>query len=329
MTPAQIDLLCKSMQPCKLVETHISWVLLTPCFAFKVKKPVAFSFINTISLEARKEYCEKEIFLNTRLTDDVYIGVVTIRDSGYGLMLGEGEGDVIDYAVKMHRLPENKRMDRLLSQDEVTNTDIIRLARKIAGFHQRAEIIYPRNITRLQAEFNDIRNYADLLNNLVGAPFNSRLDAAIRIADRFFSVTVPRISKRVAEGFFRDGHGDLHTGNIFLLPAPEPFDCIEFNDSLRYIDVLNDIAFTCMDLDAKGRQDLSDLFVNTYQNVFPVILDAMDEQLFIYYKAYRANIRAKITCVSAQAVNAQENRDMLRQSAHYFMLMEEYLSKLC
>lgn len=162
-----------------------------------------------------------------------------------------------------------------------------------------------------------------------GLSGNSRLDAAIRIADHFFTTMVPHIAKRVAEGFYRDGHGDLHTGNIFLLPAPEPFDCIEFNDSFRYIDVLNDIAFTAMDLDAHGRPDLSSLFIRAYQDEFPVIVDTRDEQLFTYYKAYRANIRAKITCVAAQSRgNGLEKRDLQQQSAHYFMLVEEYLSKL-
>lgn len=329
MTPAQIALLCKSQQPCRLEETHISWVLLTHCFAFKIKKPVAFSFINTTSLEARKYYCEREVLLNTRLTDDVYMGVVPVCETNSGIAMGSGKGEIIDYAVKMHRLPENKRMDRLLSQNKVTNDDVTRLAGKIAGFHSRAEIIYPRNITRLQAEFNDITNYAGFLKNLPGVSGNSRLDAAIRMADRFFKAAVPHITKRVAEGFCRDGHGDLHMGNIFLLPAPEPFDCIEFNDSLRYIDVLNDIAFTCMDLDAHGRGDLSSLFIRSYQEVFPVIADAKDEQLFTYYKAYRANIRAKITCVAAHGAGQRlEKSDLLRQSVHYFTLMEEYLSKL-
>lgn len=329
MTAAQIDLLCKSQQPCRLEETHISWVLLTPCFAFKIKKPVAFSFINTISLDARKHYCEREIALNTRLTDDVYIGVVPVCKSNSGIVIGSGEGEIIDYAVKMHRLPDNKRMDRLLSQNQVTNNDVTRLARRIAAFHSRAEIIYLRDITRLQAEFNDIRNYASLLNNLPGLSGNNRQDAAIRMADRFFKAAIPHIAKRVAEGFYRDGHGDLHTGNIFLLPAPEPFDCIEFNDSFRYIDVLNDIAFTCMDLEAHGRRDLSTLFIRAYQEVFPVMVDTRDEQLFTYYKAYRANIRAKITCVAAQTrSNGMEKSDMLQQSAHYFSMMEEYLANL-
>lgn len=137
------------------------------------------------------------------------------------------------------------------------------------------------------------------------------------------------MTERTAKGFARDGHGDLHTGNIFLLDTPQPFDCIEFNDDIRQIDVLNDIAFLCMDLEAFERKDLSERFLHSYLRLFPARETEEDNQLFLYYKSYRANVRAKINSLKAHAATTPEEKTSAMADARkYLDLMNGYLREL-
>ena len=137
------------------------------------------------------------------------------------------------------------------------------------------------------------------------------------------------LAQRLNAGYFRDCHGDLHSRNIFLLPDPQPFDCIEFNDDIRQIDVLNEVAFLCMDLDAFDRKDLSDLFIEYYNQFFPTMMTDADRRLFVYYKSYRANIRAKVNSLRARsAAGSVEKAKSLSAVSKYLELMDSYLSSL-
>ena len=137
------------------------------------------------------------------------------------------------------------------------------------------------------------------------------------------------LAARLKAGFFRDCHGDLHSRNIFLLATPQPFDCIEFNDDFRQIDVLNEIAFLCMDLDSFGRQDLADLFLKYYNDLFPTMKTVEDQLLFIYYKSYRSNIRAKVNSLRARsAKDERERKNALAESRKYLQLMNSYIKML-
>lgn len=137
------------------------------------------------------------------------------------------------------------------------------------------------------------------------------------------------LEHRLKAGYFRDCHGDLHSRNIFLLPDPQPFDCIEFNDDYRHIDVLNEIAFLCMDLDAFGRHDLSELFFNSYNNLFPTAETKEDYLLFVYYKSYRSNIRAKVNSLRARsAINEAQQLLALKEAERYLRLMNSYINEL-
>ena len=152
---------------------------------------------------------------------------------------------------------------------------------------------------------------------------------ALLISDKFIEGNKDLLATRLKAGFFRDCHGDLHSRNIFLLPSSQPFDCIEFNDDYRQIDVLNDVAFLCMDLDAFERKDLSNLFLNCYNNLFPSIKTDDDGRLFIYYKSYRANIRAKVNSLRARySKNDVQRISALAEANKYLNLMDGYLKKL-
>jgi aminoglycoside phosphotransferase family enzyme len=313
----------------QLIETHISWVFLCERLVYKIKKPIQYSFLDFSTLEKRKYYCEREIELNKRLTDDVYLDVQAVRElRGHYFIDGEN-GEIIDYAVRMRKLDRSRQMDVLLVNNQVTQSDIVNLAKKIASFHKNTRIIYQKNFLDVQEQFNDLDAERDYLEKYLNTNSNIIISHAIEISNKFIENNKGLLANRLREGFFRDCHGDLHSRNIFLLPAPQPFDCIEFNDDYRQIDVLNEIAFLCMDLDVFGRQDLSDLFLSHYNNLFPCIKTDADRRLFIYYKSYRSNIRAKVNSLRARdAGNDKERTSSVAEADKYLRLMDSYIKML-
>ena len=310
----------------QLVETHISWVILGQEFAFKIKKPIWYSFLDFSTLEKRKLYCDREVELNSRLAGDVYLDVLPVRKNSNSLYIGIGEGEVIDYAVRMRRLDSRKQMDILLKENKVDKSDISNLAAHIASFHQRTAIIYEKDVLDVRWKFSDLDVEKTYLENVLGNNSYNLITEAIRKSEEFIKAHADMINSRLLAGYFRDCHGDLHTRNIFLLPEPLIFDCIEFNDDYRQIDVLNEVAFLCMDLDAFARQDLSEFFIRTYNTQFPTMRTQEDENLFLYYKAYRANVRAKVNSLRAKdAADAAQKKLCLQEVSRYLQLMNRYL----
>jgi hypothetical protein len=181
----------------------------------------------------------------------------------------------------------------------------------------------------IQEKFNDLEGESAFLGGQLGKKCSDSIKLAIEISDAFMVKNKELLHARLKAGFFRDCHGDLHSRNIFLLPEPVPFDCIEFNDDFRQIDVLNEVAFLCMDLDAFGRQDLSALFIDYYNNFFPAMKTKEDRSLFIYYKSYRANIRAKVNSLRAKSASDDDEKTKAISAAEkYLALMESYMRSL-
>lgn len=310
----------------ELVETNSSWVILCDDFVFKIKKPVRYSFLDFSTLDKRKYYCEREVELNRRLTTDIYLDVQPVKELAGHYHMGSGEGKIVDYAVRMRKMDRNRQMDVLLLNNTIIASDIMRLAEKMATFHKRTTIIYEKDVLTIRRECNDLKREEGFLQENMGEVGSAIIDYALDTSGAFIRKNQGLLSARLAAGFFRDCHGDLHSGNIFLLPDPQPFDCIEFDDELRRIDVLDEVAFLCMDLDAYGRQDLSQLFIHQYNKLFPVIRTEMDQLLFIFYKSYRANIRAKINSLHARAaVSDNEKRSAMALTGKYLDLMVHYL----
>ena len=312
-----------------LIETHISWVLVCDRYVYKIKKPIQYSFLDFSTVQKRKYFCEREVELNRRLTDNIYLDVLPVREiSGRFLMNGEA-GDVIDYAVRMRKMDRNKQMDVLLVNNKVTSTDIRNLAEKIAAFHKNTDIVYQKNFLDVQEKFNDLSAEKDFLHEYLNKNNYTIICQAIDTSNVFMERNKKLLADRLIAGFFRNCHGDLHTRNIFLLPSPQPFDCLEFNDDYRQIDVLNEVAFLCMDLDAFGRQDLSDIFINSYNNLFPSMKTEEDRRLFVYYKGYRSNIRAKVNSLRAREAGNDADRKLpLAEVDKYLTLMDRYMKAL-
>ena len=335
MTREQIDNLVAGNNfperngPKTLVETHISWVIIGDQFVYKIKKPMKYSFLDFSTLALRKYFCEREIKLNRRFTRDIYLAVEPVREYAQSIRLGGEDGSIIDYAVKMKKLDEGKRMDKLLAAQMVTPTHIKALAQKVAAFHKTAEIIYQKDILAMEKDYNDLETVKEFLGVEIGQEYSGLIQKATTFSDRFLKQHNSLLVKRREKGFYRDGHGDLHTRNIFLLPEPVPFDCIEFNDDFRQQDVLNEVAFLCMDLDAFEQRKLSDLFLESYNIAFPAISTSEERALFVYYKSYRANIRAKVNSLRAQsASDKREKKKALEAAQQYLSLMHGYLEEI-
>ena len=334
MTKQEIDILCSEGKfpehtgSPELVETHISWVVLCDRFVYKIKRPVCYSFLDFSTLEKRKYYCEREIELNRRLTEGIYLDVQPIKIASGIYFIGDGGGEIIDYAVRMHKVDRSRQMDQLLLNNKVKPHDIQRLAKKIAAFHSSAIPVYQKDLMDIQIKFKDLEGEKEFLKQYLDNSFQI-IENAVRRTDRFMRKNKMHLAARQKDGFTRDCHGDLHSRNIFLLAEPQPFDCIEFNDDYRQIDVLNEIAFLCMDLDAFNKQEFSELFLNSYNSFFYCLKTEQDRYLFTYYKCYRANIRAKVNSLRARSAGDMTGRhQFLAETEKYLTLMNHYIKLL-
>jgi aminoglycoside phosphotransferase family enzyme len=313
-----------------LVETHISWVFLTSQYAYKLKKPVDFGFINCATLERRKFLCEQEVILNNRLSEGVYLEVVSIfPKEGGGFTWERGQGEAIDYAVKMRRLDTSREMDRLLEKGEVRKEHMEQIAQQLANFHAFTDTVRTEDPTgEISTEFIDLHRIRPHILDLFGEQAAALLDHSMDLSKEILARTGDRLRERMEEGFLIDGHGDLHSGNIFLLDQPVIFDCIEFNDRLRQIDVLNEIAFLCMDLDFYKRPDLEGHFLNAYLKAYPCIFSDTDWLLFRFFKWYRANVRLKVNALRLDdpALTETEEAEVKGKVEEYWMLYKRYAS---
>jgi len=311
----------------RIEETHISWVILTKKYAFKIKKPLRLSFLDFSTLRKRKKFCQKELQLNRRFSP-IYLNVLPVHRHDHSWTIGQGKGRIVEYAVVMKRLNLTKRMDKLLQKKKVLPSHILSLARLIASFHLETVVTKNSfNLSNARAAFNDIRSILPLSKKYLGSHYSTIIEKSIDWSDKFLSIHATRIRRRIDNGFYRDVHGDLHSGNIFLYKNPVLFDCIEFNDSYRHIDIINEIAFFCMDLEAYRQKSLADIFLNEYQSRTGCFQFAEDRQLFIYYKCFRANVRAKVHAISAAQCDDTECRKQhITALRTYLKLMNKYIT---
>ena len=313
----------------ELVQTHISAIFLTGEHAYKVKKPVNFGFLDFTTLEKRKFYCHQEVDLNRRLSPEFYLGVVEIRSHQGQISIGEGPGEILEYAVLMKQFPSDCVMDRWLARGAVTLEIVERIAAKIAHFHSRAatnpEIAAFGEIETIRVNVEE--NFAQT-ERYVGRAFSADTYREIQESSRrFMESRLPLFQKRIAEGKIRDCHGDLHLQHICLGEEILIFDCIEFNQRFRYSDVAADIAFLLMDLDSHGEPVLSATLAFLYLKIskdWPIFL------LLNFYKSYRAYVRAKVTCfcLDDPVISMANRTSALEEARRYFNLSHYYARKL-
>ncbi|MEM3379028.1 MAG: phosphotransferase [Candidatus Bathyarchaeia archaeon] len=311
----------------KLEQTHISYIFLTERFVYKVKKAVNFGFLDFTTLEKRRFFCEKELELNRRLCGDMYLEVVPINKAD--AIKIKGAGETVEYAVKMRRLPQEKIMSRLLEENKVDARLVEMIAKRIAEFHAKAET--NQQISKFGAlpiiEANWRENF-DQTVEFIGKTVSKEDFELIRSkVNNFMKRNAAVFAERVATGKVRDCHGDIHSGNIFITNGIYIFDAIEFNDRFRYSDVAADVAFLAMDLDFRGRADLSEVFIEKYVEY------SADRELMAvlpFYKCYRAYVRGKVVSFKLNDPNVRsEEKDAAKKEASaYFKLGTAYAKNL-
>ncbi|MDX1377130.1 MAG: AAA family ATPase [Burkholderiales bacterium] len=287
----------------RLIETHISSVLLAADAAYKLKKPVDLGFLDFSTLAARKRYCELELALNRRTAPQLYLEVVPITGSVDAPALG-GAAAAIDYAVKMRRFDTEESFDRLLARGALDAPLVDALADRVAAFHAAVEVAPPDSpFGTAEAILSDARdNFAHI--ERLDAPGSSReaLARLRRWTDAEYAALQPAFARRKREGFVRECHGDLHLGNVARVDGvPLPFDCIEFNEDFRWIDVISEIAFTLMDFVDRGAPGLGWRFLN---RVLESSGDYAGVAVLRFYLVYRAMVRAKVALIRARQVGA-------------------------
>ncbi|MDD5242117.1 MAG: AAA family ATPase [Sulfuricella sp.] len=307
-------------QPVEVIETHISWVLLAGGFAYKIKKSLDLGFLDFSTLEKRRHCCEEELRLNRRLAPNLYLEVTPITGNT-GQPTLDGSGQAIEYAVKMRRFPQSSLLDQILLRGELTPEMIDAIACGIAGFHQRTAIAdsASRFGAPEQAHQPTAQNFTQIRPRLLEQNDRSRLDGLERWSEEEYRICREAFTTRKAQGFIRECHGDLHLGNMVLLDGEVvPFDCIEFNDDLRWIDVVSEAAFLTMDLLDRERPDLARRFLNAYLEQTG---DYIGLAVLRYYLVYRAMVRAKVASIRA-GQEGETGAGHWRQYRHYVELAE-------
>ncbi len=297
----------------QMKETHISWVFLTGRHAYKVKKPVNYGFLDFSTLEKRRHFCEQELRLNKRLCKDVYLSVLPITQSNGTIRVG-GTGKIIDYALKMKQLPEDRMMSKLLKKDKINKTQMSRIAKIVADFHRRADKVANKYGSVKIREINWDENFSQTHEFIGKSISKKQFDFIKDKIDNFIKYNKKLFDKRIKDRKIRDCHGDLHSGNIFIADKIYIFDAIEFNERFRHVDVASEIAFMAMDLDFHGREDLSRHFVSEY------IKYSNDEELLKllnFYKCYLAYVRGKV-------ISFMRNENAYSIAKKYFRLSEHY-----
>ena len=303
----------------ELLQTHISWVLLAGEFAYKIKKPVNFGFVDFSTLEGRRFFCEEELRLNRRLAAELYLGVLPITQTADGLRIG-GAGTPVEYCVQMRRFDQQQLLSRVAAADKLTASHVDTLAQEVAQFHSAipaapsaSRFGSPTAVAEpILANFHSLAQSTDphVQNRVV--PLKdwcerelARLDFAIRERKRL--------------DFVRECHGDMHLGNMILAgDAITIFDCIEFSEDLRWIDVISEAAFCTMDLAHRTCPGFAHRFLNAYLERTG---DYGGLALVPMYTVYRALVRAKVLSLQLLQTNAPD--DQLRQERDRYIDLAE------
>jgi uncharacterized protein len=293
----------------ELHETNISWVILTGPFAYKIKKCVQLGFIDTSTLARRRFLCEEELRLNRRLAPDLYVDVVAITRDGAGLHVA-GEGSILEYAVRIKQFEASQELSALLDRGAVSAPEFVDLAQRLAQFHELAPKAPVSRDFPCTQHLHDavLGNLATLLSHLNADTALPGMGVLIDWTHDYLHDSLEQLRARESSGYIRECHGDLHARNVVRWrDRLVPFDCLEFDPHLRWIDVMNDAAFLVMDLMARGRKDFACAFLNAYLERTG---DYRGVRHLAFYAVYRALVRAMVDSIGAEQDRARR-RDFL------------------
>lgn len=314
----------------ELIETHISWVILTGPYAYKIKKPVNLGFLDFSILEKRHFYCYEEVRLNRRLATDIYLEVVPITGSAGQPSLA-GEGQVIEYAVKMVQFPQQAQLDRMLDAGELRTTHIDAIAKMLADFHRYITVANNSSVYGTPEKVFQpvIENFTQIREQYCGhieeQEWLGILHELQNWSEISFITLRPLVEERKEGRYIRECHGDLHLRNLaWFGDAPLAFDCIEFNPDLRWIDVISEVAFLVMDLQAHQQPELAQRFLNAYlENTG----DYAGMRVLTFYLLYRAMVRAKVDAIRVcqDGISKTDKDSAEKDMLGYLQLAQSYI----
>ena len=308
-------------QPVTVIETHISYVLLAGEYAYKIKKAVDLQFLNFTTLQARRHYCHEEIRLNRIMAPSIYLDVVAITGNVDAPVIG-GAGPALEYAVKMRRFDQEGLLSRMLARGALTQAHIDQLAATVTSFHDIAPRVpedlpygYPDDVLQPARQ-----NFEQLLAAIDEPKERCDLESLQEWTTAEHAACVSAFNTRRREGFVRECHGDLHLGNIAVIDGHVTlFDRIEFNESMRWIDVMSDVAFVVMDLQERSRPDLAARFLTAYLETTG---DYHGLDVLRFYLVYRSLVRAKVARLRVAQTAPGEREKLLVEYREYVALSQ-------
>ncbi|MGK7369303.1 MAG: hypothetical protein ACNS64_03740, partial [Candidatus Halalkalibacterium sp. M3_1C_030] len=309
------------------IQTHISHVFIADPFVYKFKKPVNFEFLDFSTLDKREHYCHREVELNRRLCDDIYLGVVPVRKEINSFRIeGDGSGDIVEYAVKMKKLSEECFLHYYIERDELSNEHLDRIADKLSSFYKEQdtgkEIKQWGSIEKIK--YNTDENFRQTKPFIGDTIDETSYKAILKYTDDYYRYFDFLFDRRIQNDCIVDGHGDLHLEHIHLTPEKvRIYDCIEFNDRFRYGDTAADLAFLAMDLDFNGCWKEERYFMQQMADK----LNDSDLLLHVdFYKCYRAYVKGKVKSLQSEEEEVEDaDRKKARKRARdYFDLSLRY-----
>lgn len=308
-----------------VVQTHMSWVFLTDHLVYKLKKPVCFEYLDFSTLQRRHHDCLEEVRLNRRLAPGVYLGAVPLTVNASGRLQLEGEGEAVDWLVKMQRLPREWMLDQVITSGHVEESAVRTVARLLAGFYCQAE---PVNMTT--------RDYRQRFEQNIHAYTNALLEAAYglphhqitligRVLQQFLSDQAQRFDARVSKQCIVEAHGDLRPEHICLSDPPVIIDCLEFNRALRILDPADELAFLALECEQAGAPLIGRIVFDTYRQLSH---DDPAPSLVRFYKALHALLRAKLSIRHLDDHDAGEHHKWIQRAQDYLRLAQHYAGKL-
>ncbi len=309
----------------QVLETHISWVILTGDYAYKIKKPMDFGFLDFSTLERRRHFCEEELRLNRRLAKDLYLEVLPITGTPEEPCLG-GNGEAFEYAIRMRQFDQDALFDVRQEQGNLAPSLLTSLARQVAEFHDTLPPVPAgKALGTPEAVYAAMQENFDQIRPLLTDPaLLSQLDNLEDWTRTTFERHKDQVRQRHHDGYVRECHGDLHLANITVFnDQVTVFDGIEFNEPFRWIDVINDLAFLLMDLESRREYGRANLVLNTYLE-YRGDFEAL--ALLPLYKTYRALVRAKIALFTRgnPSLTEAEQDGLLQRYRDYANLAESY-----
>jgi aminoglycoside phosphotransferase family enzyme/predicted kinase len=312
-------------EPMEVLQTHASYVVLTGDFAYKIKKSVNFVFFDYSTLEKRRHFCQEELRMNRPLAPEIYLEVLPVTRSQHQYRL-DGEGEPVEYVLKMRQFPQEMLWSHLFERGELTLELMEALGQTVAKFHQQAQTNeYIRSFgepAKIGEAFAE--NYRQSQPYIGRGQTQQQFDETQQFSDRFLAQERDLLQQRQENHWIREVHGDLHLKNICLWDGKvRLFDRIEFNEEFRFVDVMYDIGFVVMDLEARGRIDLANAFLNTY---IEQTGDWEGLQVLPLYLSRQAYVRAKVTSflLDDAAVPEEEKKKAKETAANYYRLAWDY-----